>query len=119
MKKKLLSIEHNSQTSNHPIPYQTQKNYNVLHFKTVQVTKSLQMSQVNSPRVERQIPDIGMTSCHEENYNLKSKIRSQRQRGKNKYSGEKSITEAMKLNDICIIFLKRISAFTSLKTLLS
>jgi len=70
---KLLSTEHNSQTFNHPIPYQTQKYYDVLHFKTVQVTKSLQMSQVNSPRVERQIPDIGMTAGHAENYNLKAK----------------------------------------------
>jgi len=71
--KKLLSIDHNSQTSKHPIPYQTQKYYDVLHFKTVQVTKSLQMSQVNSPRVEYQIPDIGITACHAENYNLKGK----------------------------------------------
>lgn len=29
------------------------------------------MSQVNSPGVEHQIPDIGMTVCHAENYNLK------------------------------------------------
>jgi len=88
--KKLLFTEYNSQTFNHSIPYQTQKYYDVLHFKTVQVTKSLQISQVNSPRVERQIPDIGITACHAEDYNLKSKKRSQRERKKNKYNGEKA-----------------------------
>jgi len=84
--KKLLFTEYNSQTFNHPIPYQTQKYYDALHFKTVQVTKSLQITQVNSPRVERQIPDIGITACHAEDYNLKSKIRSQRERKKKQQS---------------------------------
>jgi len=115
-------------TFNHPITYQTQKYYNELHFKTVQATKLIQMPRVNSPRVECQIPDIGITACqcHAENYNLKSKIRSQREREKQVQWGKKAqhddqnfpFTEAMKLNDICSNFFKCISAFTSLKTLL-
>lgn len=31
------------------------------------------MSQVNSPGTDHQIPDIGTTACHAENYNLKGK----------------------------------------------
>lgn len=34
---------------------------------------ALGMSQVNSPGIEHQIPDIGMTACHAENYNLRAK----------------------------------------------
>lgn len=37
------------------------------------------MSQVNSPRVEHQIPDIGMTAYLRENYDLKGKLRSQKE----------------------------------------
>jgi len=69
--KKLLSIKHNSQDFSiiqFPIKHRNITMYYI--FKTVQVTKSLQMSQVNSPRVECQIPDIGMTAGHAENYNL-------------------------------------------------
>jgi len=77
------------------------------------------MSQVNSPRVECQIPDIGITLCHAENYNLQSKIRSQRERERERERGGKKqvkwgkkaqhddqnfpFTEAMKC-DMCSIF---------------
>lgn len=78
---------------------------------------ALGMSQVNSPRVEHQIPDIGTTSCHAE-LQPKGKIRSRRDerektstimnsiRKKNPQHNDRHFpfTEAMKLSGICIIF---------------